>query len=108
MRKGLYQVVKNSGFVGTCFLRDADLLLLDDSSAVDAKTEQAIIDIHSNRAKRQDDPRLLMLVCCPSGGLDHRLGSRADCEEGRAMIYWLKKAGIMNNTNGNKTGRRIR
>ena len=63
------------------FLRDAELLLLDDSlSAVDAKTEQAIIDTIQKERNGQDDHHCFSsLVCCSSGGLDHRFGSRADC-----------------------------
>ena len=45
------------------FLRDAELLLLDDSlSAVDAKTEQAIIDtIQKNEKTRR--PSLFPIAC---------------------------------------------
>ncbi len=46
MRRGLcIRRSKTTDLFGACLLRDAELLLLDDSlSAVDAKTEQAIID----------------------------------------------------------------
>ena len=103
--RSLYQEVKTTDFSGTCLLKRCQrLLLLDDSlSAVDAKTEQAIIDARFKRNEKTRRPLLFLIACLLFiRRIGSRLGSGQIVEEGKLVIYWLKKAGIMNNTNGNK------
>ena len=67
-------------FLGTRLLRDAQLLLLDDSlSAVDAKTEQAIIETIQRATRKDNLDSLSPSLSCPSGRLDPCVRSRTDC-----------------------------
>lgn len=80
-------------------LRDAELLLDDSLSAVDAKTRQAIIDTRSKKNEMtEDDHHCFSSACLLSIRriMIHRLGSRSYCRRRpELVIYWLQEGWVL-------------